>query len=432
MAHGVTETQYIQKATWKSWIIWLCGALFYFYQFVLRVSPGVMTDELMDAFMVQGCALGILSAFYYNAYATMQIPLGIMMDRFGPRRLIAAACFTAAMGAYLFSIAESIPMAAFGRLLTGAGAACAFIGTMKLATIWFPLNRIGVVVGLTMFLGTTGALFGQAPFAYLIDGYGWRGVLFIMALIGFSLAATIYIFVRNKTGYEPESTEQNKATNKEHGILDGLLTVVSSPQAWLIALFGSLMHVPVAAIADLWGTPFFKVVYGISNKEASYFAFSLFAGIAVGAPFATGISDYIKSRKILMLSGAILSLIVYMIIIYVGNIPVFAMYGLMFLAGIAFTGQCLVFACLCEIMPLSASGVAVGFTNMTVMLSGVIFEPFVGWLLDWHSGPQKLSETVFTIGDFQFAFLPVPLSLFLALLLLKFIKETHPELRKSD
>jgi sugar phosphate permease len=121
----------------KAWLFWGLAALFYFYQFILRVSPGVMSHELMRDFAVQGCALGVLGAFYYNAYAAMQIPLGILMDRFGPRRLIAVSCATAALGTYFFSQAETLALASFGRLLMGAGAACGFIGTIKLATLWF-------------------------------------------------------------------------------------------------------------------------------------------------------------------------------------------------------------------------------------------------------------------------------------------------------
>src|SRR5690606_31220485 len=117
-------------STKSVWIFWGIAALFYFYQFILRVSPGVMSQELMRDFAVQGCALGVLGAFYYNAYAAMQIPLGILLDRFGPRRLMAASCAVATLGTYLFSQAETLSVASFGRLLMGAGAACGFIGTL--------------------------------------------------------------------------------------------------------------------------------------------------------------------------------------------------------------------------------------------------------------------------------------------------------------
>src|SRR6478752_7993260 len=89
---------FTQKETLFAWLIWACAASYYFYQFVLRVSPGILSHDLMRAFTINGCALGVLDACYYQTYAVMQIPLGMMMDRFGPRRVISISCFLAAGG----------------------------------------------------------------------------------------------------------------------------------------------------------------------------------------------------------------------------------------------------------------------------------------------------------------------------------------------
>lgn len=423
MAHGIQGNPHITKEKPYAWVIIFVAALYYFYQFILRVSPSVMTEDLMRDFGVAGCSLGILSACYYNAYSAMQIPLGMMMDRFGPRRLMTASCCIAAIGTLIFSFAESLYLAGFGRLLIGMGAACGFIGCMKLATIWFPLHRMGRVIGIVMLLGTLGAKFGGAPLRGLIDTHGWRFTLMCIACIGISLAFLLYVVLRDSSK-DAAHPRLPQPTRKD--FFQGLYKVITSRKAWMIGLYGSLMHVPIAAVADLWGNPYLTTTYGIDTKEAGSIISFIYIGVAVGAPFATLYSEYIKKRKTPMVLSAITSVIVYGVMFYGGHIPLEWMYALMFLGGFCFTGQCLVFAAVCEIMPLWASGVAVGFTNMVVMMSGVVFEPFVGYILDWQwDGTLVNGARHFTTENFYWAMLPIPISLFLSLLCLKFIPETY-------
>jgi MFS family permease len=423
MSSTVATSKALSKHSLQAWVAWFCAASFYLYQFILRVSPSVMTNDLMKDFSVHACALGVLGGLYYNTYAAMQIPLGILLDRFGPRRLISLSCAVAALGALLFALAPSLLLASIGRLLMGVGAACGFIGTLKLATLLFPIHHMGRVVGYTMVLGTFGATCGGAPLGFLVDAINWRNSMLLIACAGFILAFCIFVLVRYK---KPHTPEKDILHDKSLSILDGLMTVMITPQAWLIGLFGCLLYVPLAAIADLWGTPFFAELYQFDRKIAASMISFIYVGIAVVAPFAAYFSDRLKSRKIPMLMGAIGSFLIYSLIIYGGAFPIPVMCALLFLAGAAFTGQCFVFATITELMPLSASGVALGFINMLVMLSGVIFEPLVGFLLDTFGTGTKIAGVPhFTTTEFQLALTPIPVCLFLAIFVLKGIKETY-------
>ena len=404
------------------WVIWLGAALFYFYQFVLRVSPGIMAQDLMQAYQVNGCDLGLLGAYYYKAYAFMQIPLGLLLDRFGARKLLTISCIIAAIGALVFAQAPLFEMAAFGRLLMGIGAACGFIGTLKIASQLFPPQMMGRIIGFTMVLGTLGATFGGMPLGYLIERLSWRGAMMIVALIGFALA--LFIFCSAKQA-APQAQPVNAPSPK---ILDSLIQIITSRQIWLVGLFGSLMYVPLAAIADLWGTLYIAEMYQIDRKVAAVIVSMIYVGVAVGSPITAYYSDYLRNRKIPMLIGALGSLGVYLAILLLGSmIPPKAMYVMMFLGGFCFTGQCLVFAIITESLPLHITGVAIGFINTIVMLSGVIFEPLVGWLLDRGATQSGLGVTkAFSVQDFSWALAPVPLSLLVALIVLKFIRESYP------
>jgi MFS family permease len=402
------------------WAIWLCGGLFYCYQFVLRVSPSIMTTELMRAFQVNGYALGILSAFYYYAYDALQIPLGFIMDRFGPRRVLTCSTAICVAGSFIFASATTLSFASIGRLLMGAGSACAFIGTLKLATLWFPPPKVGKIIGFTMVLGTIGATSGGAPLAFLLEYIGWRASLFLISGLGVLLALTMWLVIRDKN--VPSSKEGFPPSARELG--KGLSQLLRTSQFWFIAIYSSLMYVPLSAFADLWGVPYLSAVYSLERKIAASAIAMIFLGIAVASPITTYLSDYFQTRRLPMIFAALCSFILYTIIVFV-PVSLSLMYVLLFLAGVSFTGQLLGFAAICEIIPASMSGLTLGLTNMTVMLSGVIFQPFIGWALDkaWD-GKIEQGIPYFTLENWKLALGSILLCLFLALLLTCFIRET--------
>ena len=116
---------------------WLVGALFFFYAWILRVSPSVMVEDLMRDFAVGGAVVGNLSALYFYGYAGMQIPVGLLLDRFGPRRLMTAAAGLVAVACLLFAASQGLASASLMRFLIGAGCAFSLVGAMAVAGQWF-------------------------------------------------------------------------------------------------------------------------------------------------------------------------------------------------------------------------------------------------------------------------------------------------------
>src|SRR5687768_6752451 len=159
------------------WLIWGLGAAFFFAEYVARVAPSVMVPELMKSFNVDAMAIGSLSAFFSYAYVSMQIPVGILVDRYGPHRLLTVMCIVCGLGCFLFAAASNIISANLGRFLMGFGASFAFVGSLKLAVLWFPANRFGLLAGLTQAVGMVGAAIGQAPISLVVAHLGWQTTL---------------------------------------------------------------------------------------------------------------------------------------------------------------------------------------------------------------------------------------------------------------
>lgn len=317
-------------------------------------------------------------------------------------------------------------------MLIGAGATCAFLGSLKLATNWFPPGRLALVVGCTLFAGKTGACLGQGPLALIMNAIGWRQtLLYVILPVGVVLTGGLWTFVKDTppTGSLGPISLKHPTLKK---LLNNLKSILANYNIWIFALYGALMYVPISAFADLWGIPFLMKLYNIERAVASSACTMLFIGAGIESPLVALLSNYFKSRKKIMMIGAALAALFNIIIIYMPNIPFFAMYGLLFVAGFVFSAQPLIFSSVCQLTPHESNGTAISFINMIVMLSGVALQPFVGWCLDWiWKGTLQDGIPVYTASDYSFALFSIPISLILACLLIPLIPETFSQEKYS-
>ncbi|MDF2530171.1 MAG: major facilitator family transporter, partial [Gammaproteobacteria bacterium] len=160
------------RPSYLPWVIWLLGALFFLAEYFVRISPSVITQELMATFHVDAFALGGLSGFFYYAYISMQVPVGILVDRFGSRRLLTGATLLCAISCLVFASMHTIQLGFLSRFLMGLGASFAFVGTLKLISLWFPPTRFALLAGTTQALGMLGAVIGDAPMAMIFNHFG--------------------------------------------------------------------------------------------------------------------------------------------------------------------------------------------------------------------------------------------------------------------
>lgn len=403
----------------QAWLALFMGGLFYCYQFVIRVSPDVMADDLMQAFRLDSEGLSLILMWYYAGYAGMQVPLGLLMDRFGARRIIAMGAALCAVATYVFSIADSNSMAGFARFLIGLGSACGYLGALKLGSKWFPRDKMPMVVAVVMTMGTLGASFGLLPLTVLVDSVGWKGSLEMVALGGLLLAVAIYFLVGKNPPYKVTQP-------KDQHLLEDLFQIVLKPQAWLIALFAMLMYLPLTLIGDMWGVSFLKSKYDIPEAYATVPVTCMFVGVALGSPVFAWMTHTMKSRIKPMAIGALITSILWLTIVFVPPVHFFILCALMFLGGFLFNGQTLAFTAICEIMPLHASGVSVGFVNMIVMLNGFVFLPIVGKIMValWD-GTIVNDVPMYATSDYQWALSIIPFGLILAWIFAKLIRETY-------
>jgi len=381
--------------------MWALGALFYCYAFFQRVAPSVMVTDLMRDFAAGGAILGNLSAFYFYAYASLQIPVGVMIDRWGARRILAAAAILGGIGSALFAAADGLTAAYAGRALIGAGAGFAFVGTLRLATVWFPPHRFALVSGLTLMLGMAGAVGGQAPLAALVGSVGWRPTLNGAAVFAVVLAAAIWLIVR-----DGPARGRGISPAPAGGLLKGLRGVVGNPQTWLVSLFGGSMSGPMLAFGALWGVPYMVRAYGLERPAAAASVSLLMIGWGIGAPLAGWFSDRIGRRRLPMLLGAAGAVTSIGAVVYVPDLPLLAAQALLLVNGVFSGAMGLNFAAVREHNAPEAAGAALGFANMTSMAAGALLQPLIGAILDFQwDGTMADGARVYALADYRVAFL---------------------------
>jgi sugar phosphate permease len=408
------------------------GAVFYAYEYLLRITPNVIYADLYRYFGITAAGYGFLSSFYYWAYTPMQIPVGMLMDRYGPRRLLTLACLVCALGSYLFASTESWAVALIARFLMGFGSAFAFVGVLKLATIWLPPDKFGLISGATSSFGTLfGAVFAELILEHLVDVLHWRPTLFLSAVVGLVLTVILALVIRDKPkdasrNYSSQTLAEQPKTMRE--VVDHSIILLKNKYIWLNGLIGCLLYLPSSGFAENWAKPYLISAHNFSSLEAAKGVSTLFLGFTVGGILFGYISDKLKRRKFPMMVGGILTVIFMCMLLYIPALSKPMVFTLLFLVGISYGAEILVFPIGRELSSRKVAGTAVAVTNMLVMVSGFLFTPLIGVALDYvWNGIIISGEHVYTATNFMTALTILPLAGIGAVFLTAFLKETYAE-----
>ena len=409
--------------------VWGFGAVFYLLGFFHRVAPAVITGELMRDFQISAAALGNLSAFYFYSYVAMQIPTGILADRWGPRRLLTLGALVAAVGAVMFALASSFAWASAGRLLIGGSVAVAFVGLLKVAASWFAPHRFALLSGLALLFGIVGAVFAGPPLRILVDLYGWRTVVLFSALATLFVGVGTWLFVRDyphDRGYRNFSTVPSvSGATAEPGIIAGVFQVFTYPNTVLLFVIPGGMVGCVLTFSGLWGVPYLTTLYGISPASAATLTSALLVAWAIGGPVFGWLSDRLGNRRTLFLVGCGVSVIGWGLMVLVNDISLTLLVPILLITGFASGCMIISFAFAKESVPVHLSGTVSGVINMGVMIGPMVLQPAVGWVLDcmW-TGTMAAGVRVYPIAAYRAGFALMLVWIAVSFVLLLLTRET--------
>jgi MFS family permease len=390
----------------------------------MQVYPSVMTHTLMSHFHLNGAGLGNLAAAFFYAYMITQIFVGYLLDRFSLRLFCTAAIFVSAIGLFVFGWTDFYSIAFLGRFLMGIGAAFATVCYMKCTSVWFEPKHYPFISSLLATSTMLGAAFGSAPLAYVVNSFGWRGSVMLLAAIGAVLGVLFLVFVKDRQSFHLQQESYSVS-------FSDIKKIITDKHNWLITFYSGLSFSPVAVFGGLWGNPFLQQKFHYSYTTSATLISMIFIGLAVGAPIFAYLSDRVGRRKPFMVFANAMALSCVTAVIYgSAHLPYWVVFSLLFLFGIGVGCFMLGFVIGKERNAIALTASVIALVNAGDALFGAFTEPMIGKFLDMSHGAIKQGGAIiFQLHDYHLAFLVLPLYLLVATSLLFFIKTEKESMR---
>ncbi len=373
----------------SAWSAFAVVSIFFLYEFVARIEPSLASGEIADWFGLTNGGFGTLSSVFFWIYAPMQLVVGLVLDRYGPRRFVLPAILVLSAGIALFAATSNPLLAGIGRLLTGLGASFAFVSSLYVVNHWFAPSRFAVLSGAVNAIGMLGTAIGAVALTGIIEAAGWRNVFFASATIGVVLFFAAVFLLRDAEELAAETQP----------FLAPLKCVVRETRVWWIAILGALYYMPVNVFGGLWGEAELTTDHNLTAVNAETAVSMIFWGMAAGSMAAGWVSDRLGNRKWIVVSNAALAAVFYSAAIYSDSVSPIFISTMLFMGGLMGGAQMLTFAMAKEGHAKDVSGTVIAFTNMIGIGGALIFQPLTGLIIDMND------------GVFGTALLMIPLSL---------------------
>ncbi|MDD5177577.1 MAG: MFS transporter [Sterolibacterium sp.] len=363
------------RQTISPWLrIFLPFAVGYFLSYLLRNANAVIAPELMRELNFTAADLGLLTSVYLAAFGIFQLPLGILLDRYGPRRVESALLLLTAIGAALFALGQNLVELALARALIGLGVSACLMASFKVFSLWFPTARLASLNAAIMAAGGLGALTSSAPLSWALPLIGWRGAFYGLAILAVLAALLIFTTPDKQTGAGKETLAEQ---------LCGVGQVFSSFAFWRYAPQTALVVGGFMAMQGLWAVPWLMNFGGLTREVAAIHLLLMSMGMLSGfvsiASFVTRLAARGISPERILISGMGGGMIVTLLIV----IDAASTYLLWFAMGLVFSVGNLSYALLSAQFPVQLAGRVNTTLNLLTFIGAFIIQWGFGAVVDW-------------------------------------------------
>lgn len=368
-----------------AWMIWIIASIFYGYQYILRVMPNIMMNDILQQFNIDAATFGQFSGIYYLGYSLMHLPIGIMLDRFGPKKVMPICILMTGIGMLPLIISDFWIYPIIGRALIGMGSSAAILGTFKIIRLTFKEEKFTRMLSFSVMIGLLGAIYGGGPLNYLSTTLGYKTVISILIGISVALSILTYIIV-------PNIKSQQKTA-----VFSDIKEVLLSPKVLAICFFAGLMVGPLEGFADVWASEFLKNVYSFEGGMAAGIPSAIFMGMCFGAPVLSFIAE--KSRSYLStIIGSGIIMAGGFILLLTGKMSTPSITIMFMIIGVCCAYQIIAIYKASTYVRENVVGLTTAVANMIIMIFGYVFHSIIGWTINIMGGPANKEALLYGIA----------------------------------
>ena len=340
-----------------------------------RVSNAVIAPELMAELAIGTETMGVVNGTYFLAFAAMQIPAGMLLDRYGARRMVPGLFLLAVAGSVLYAAAQNGPELIAGRALIGIGCALGLMGPMVVIARWFEPERYARLISLLFTIGGLGALMASTPLAAVSEAIGWRGAFYLMAAATGIVAVLLYAIVRDAPPGAPQAEARRETAGE---MLRGLREVLALREMWWICAVQFVSYGTMVSIVGLWAGPYLNDVHGLRGVDRGNALLGLNVALLCAVILFSQIERWLDSRKKAVIGGGCATIAVLMVLALVPGFSLWPALALLALFTVASAFFMLLHAHARAILPDRLIGRGLTLQNLSVMLGVFVIQAVTG------------------------------------------------------
>ena len=391
----------------EMYLAWFAASLFYYYQYILRVAPNVLGHDMRIEFGITADQFASLGSLYLLAYSLMQIPLGILTDKIGVRRMVIISIIGCILGGLLFARTEIFAITQFSRILIGASSAAALMCALKLIADEFPLGKRGILMGITLTMGTAGAMSSKKFVEGLGQEWGWRDASLFSVVLGvIMLILSIALIPRTKTKL------QDVHKQHEGSMYETLMSIMKHRYIMTYAVIAIGLYSPLAVFGDLWGGSFLSRKFSLAESEATSASLLLYFGLGIGSIVIPWYGEKFKiiNEIIIVCSVGILGTL--SLLVYGPAFDLQTLKMIMIAIGVFGGAEMLCFTAALQYSKVTNSGEIIGVVNTLNMLGAAALAQVVGALLDYKWAGKFVDHTnYYSASDYVDSMLPITVTI---------------------
>lgn len=401
------------------YVNWGIAVTCFLVQLTIQVSSGMLAEQLSAEFSLDSVSVALLMGMVFYPNVLLQIPAGMITDRFGARKVLSVGALVCSIGAWGFAHAGSFVEACAFRVMMGSGLAFAFVSMAYLIANWMRREVFSRMFCIAEMIALSFTVFAMRYLAWALQSSSWRDFVSMISMTALVLSVLSFLLVRDRPGY----MEESQPNLSFRDILSQLKVFMLDGKMWANGVYSGLLFACLSCFVAQWGPTYLDNATSMSLEEAAAMCTNLTLGLVVSCPLLSVVLPKIDQIKLVLSLSALMTSILLSSVVMFPMMDLFTMQLCLFFAGFFSVAYLVPFTIAHYYVKPGSKSTAIGFTNMLSTIFGPVLSLTIGVMIDTHTDRDLLSG--YSIADFQYGMNILPLCMFAAALVCFFVPLAH-------